>query len=294
MPGWPDQTRLSEAKAEGQSAARLFRLPFRDRVWSGLSGNWAGAGVGSSIDFQDHRPYTPGDDPRYINWQAYARTGNYSMKLYREEVSPTVDLVLDDSPSMFFEDSKARRTLELFFFAAESSLQNGSSLCVYRAGAGDVKAVPVESIRAGSLDQPGADGEEAGVPNLSRVPFRQGSLRVIITDLLFPTPPAEVVRTLAAGRGRGVILAPYCESESEPDWFGNIELVDCEGKGTRHQRIDSALLDRYSTAYQRHFELWTEESRRLGIASARVASRNTLGEVLRAEALSSGAVEPWT
>ncbi|MFN9663179.1 MAG: DUF58 domain-containing protein, partial [Akkermansiaceae bacterium] len=26
------------------------------------------------MDFQDHRSYSPGDDPRHINWQAYART----------------------------------------------------------------------------------------------------------------------------------------------------------------------------------------------------------------------------
>ena len=73
-----------------------------------------GVGAGSSIDFQDHSPYLPGDDPRYIDWRAYARTGHYIMKLYREEVSPLLDLVLDVSPSLFFEPAKALRVLELF------------------------------------------------------------------------------------------------------------------------------------------------------------------------------------
>ncbi|MEJ6642028.1 MAG: DUF58 domain-containing protein [Akkermansiaceae bacterium] len=40
--------------------------------------------MGSALYFQDHRAYSPGDDPRHINWQAYARTGQYTMKLYRE------------------------------------------------------------------------------------------------------------------------------------------------------------------------------------------------------------------
>ena len=48
--------------------------------------------MGSALYFQDHRAYSPGDDPRHINWQAYARTGQYTMKLYREEFRPVVHL----------------------------------------------------------------------------------------------------------------------------------------------------------------------------------------------------------
>src|SRR4051794_30985311 len=103
-----------------KSASEHLGLPFRSRTWRGQAGAWVGVGSGSSIDFQDHRPYLPGDDPRYIDWRAYARTGHYIMKLYREEVSPLVDLVLDASASMFFDSAKAHRTLELFAFAAES------------------------------------------------------------------------------------------------------------------------------------------------------------------------------
>ena len=104
------------------------RLPFRNRTWRGDGGNWQGAGVGSSIDFQDHRPYLPGDDPRYIDWQAYARTGVYSMKLYREEVSPRVDVALDVSASMFFDDEKRQRAFsptELETTTTRASLPRG-------------------------------------------------------------------------------------------------------------------------------------------------------------------------
>src|SRR5690606_7194204 len=83
------------------------------------NGNVPGNGAGSSIDFQDHRPYVPGDDPRHIDWQAYARSGHYTMKLYREEVRPLADLVLDASPSMFFDPEKRRRTMELAWFCLE-------------------------------------------------------------------------------------------------------------------------------------------------------------------------------
>jgi uncharacterized protein (DUF58 family) len=115
------------------AAAEHFRLPFRSRKWQGRSGNWLGVGAGSSIDFQDHRPYLPGDDPRYIDWRAYARTGAYTMKLYREEVSPLVDLVLDVSHSMFYEPRKALRANELALFSAVSARQAGAALHCYLA-----------------------------------------------------------------------------------------------------------------------------------------------------------------
>ena len=137
MQRWPEDSALRAVQSRMQAAARRVRLPLRNRTWRGEGGNWQGAGVGSSIDFQDHRPYLPGDDPRYIDWQAYARTGHYSMKLYREEVSPRVDVALDVSESMFFDDAKRERSLELFFFCAESALQAGSSLRCHAVGRAD-------------------------------------------------------------------------------------------------------------------------------------------------------------
>ncbi|MGA0333468.1 MAG: DUF58 domain-containing protein, partial [Kiritimatiellia bacterium] len=86
------QTALRE---DARRCTGHLRLCLGERNWQGTQGNWAGAGVGSSIDFQDHRPYLPGDDPRYIDWAAYARSGQTIMKLYREEVRPVVDLVVD-------------------------------------------------------------------------------------------------------------------------------------------------------------------------------------------------------
>src|ERR1700761_2635359 len=124
----PDQQTLRDIHARMQIAAGRLRLPLRSRTWRGQSGNWLGAGTGSSIDFQDHRPYLPGDDPRYIDWQAYARTGHYTMKLYREEVSPLVDLVFDASESMFLDAEKMARGLDLLYFAIESALQSSGSL----------------------------------------------------------------------------------------------------------------------------------------------------------------------
>ena len=272
-------------------AAGRFRLPFRSRNWRGRAGNWAGSGSGSSIDFQDHRPYVPGDDPRHVDWQAYARSGHYVMKLYREEVSPAVDLVLDGSRSMSFEEDKRTRTLELFAFVLESARRNQCASRAWVLGGDGPSPVNLSLFVEGRLDPFDLAGTGAGGAALGEVPFRPGSLRVLLTDALFADPPETVVRPLASGRGRGVVLAPSARSESSPDWLGPLDFEDCESGARRLERIDEARLAEYGARYRSHFALWQAGCRRYGIAFAQIPSEEDLTRALRDRALPEGAVE---
>src|SRR4051812_30498030 len=57
---------------------------------------------GFSVEFADHRPYVPGDDLKYLDWQLFARTDNYYVKRFEEETNLRSYLVLDRSASMGF------------------------------------------------------------------------------------------------------------------------------------------------------------------------------------------------
>jgi len=285
-------------RAAAKAAAKVMRFPFHKQIWRGAHGNWAGAGVGSSIDFHDHRPYVPGDDPRLINWQAYARTGQYSMKLFREEVCPEVDIALDCSLSMIFEAGKRDRVLEIFYFAIENALASGSSIRIFAASANRVEPITLQAALGNDLAQLDKFIESAnasGSPkplDLGAVLFRQYALRVLISDLLFPGSPCELLRALAKGKGRGIMMVPYCASEADPKWAGNCEMVDCETGRTRRMRMDGASAARYRSVYEHHFGLWREEAKPHGISMARIPADKGLTEALKFEGLSSGAVEP--
>ena len=123
-----------------------LRLPLGAQAWKGQAGEFRGAGVGSSIDFQDHRDYAPGDDPRHINWQAFARTGQYSLKLYREDVRPVIDLLVDVSQSMWAEPEKAQRPAELLYFFTLSAQRSGASLQVHFLNGDASRPVSLEAI----------------------------------------------------------------------------------------------------------------------------------------------------
>lgn len=271
-----------------RAVAERITLPLKTGLRR-TSGNVPGAGAGSSIDFQDHRPYVPGDDPRHIDWQAYARSGLYSMKLYREEVRPLADIVLDTSASMFLDEAKTRRTMEIAWFCVESALRIATAVRLFSLQGGFL--TPHEAAR-GWEDLP-LDGarNEGHPPHLSCVPWRAGSLRILISDLLFPAEPGVLIPTLLSARGRAILFVPGCAAESDPDWLGNTELLDCEGEGKRDLRFHSEDLRNYGANYRNHFGLWRGEARRHGVPMACLAAEIDFLEAMTREALPAGAVE---
>ena len=83
-------------------AARALQLRSRREVAGALAGGYRSAFRGGGIEFEESRPYTPGDDVRAIDWNALARTGTAYVKHYREERDQTLLLLVDVSASMAF------------------------------------------------------------------------------------------------------------------------------------------------------------------------------------------------
>ena len=57
---------------------------------------------GFSTEFAHHRPYSPGDSVRHLDWRVYGRTERYYIKLYEAETNFDAYLLLDASSSMRF------------------------------------------------------------------------------------------------------------------------------------------------------------------------------------------------
>jgi uncharacterized protein (DUF58 family) len=72
------------------------------RVDSLLAGDYRSAFKGSGMEFEEVRPYVPGDDVRRIDWNVTARTGDAWLKEFREERELTLLVMLDVSGSVQF------------------------------------------------------------------------------------------------------------------------------------------------------------------------------------------------
>src|SRR5437016_13492922 len=54
---------------------------------------------GFSAEFTEYRPYTPGDDPRYLDWRVFARSDRYFIKKLEAETNLRCYLLVDNSLS---------------------------------------------------------------------------------------------------------------------------------------------------------------------------------------------------
>ena len=58
---------------------------------------------GFSIEFAEHREYSPGDDLRHVDWKVFGRTDKFYLKQYEDETNLVCYLVLDISESMAYK-----------------------------------------------------------------------------------------------------------------------------------------------------------------------------------------------
>src|SRR3954468_24884244 len=65
-----------------------------------LSGLHRSPHHGFSVEFSEYRQYTPGDDPRHLDWRLFARTDRYYIKRFQEETNLRCHLLVDLSQSM--------------------------------------------------------------------------------------------------------------------------------------------------------------------------------------------------
>src|SRR5690349_12574511 len=100
---------LREYLNEGERAGQRYVLGLPRQTPRGTTGVALAQRAGSSLEFKDHRDYQAGDDLRHIDWNAFARSDQLSVKLFREEISPHVDVVLDGSRSMALEGTAKER-----------------------------------------------------------------------------------------------------------------------------------------------------------------------------------------
>lgn len=92
-----------------------------------LAGQYLSVFKGQGMEFDEVRPYTPGDDVRSIDWNVTARMGAPYIKRYQEERELTVLLVVDISASQDFGSqgrSKRQAAVELSALLAFSAIHN--------------------------------------------------------------------------------------------------------------------------------------------------------------------------
>ena len=126
--------------AEIAQSVRRIQVVTGRQVAEVMAGAWHSVFKGRGMEFDEVRPYVPGDDIRTIDWNVTARTGEPHVKRYVEERELTVMLVVDVSGSLDFGSgrrSKLEAAVELSALLALSAIANGDKvgLLLFHGGA---------------------------------------------------------------------------------------------------------------------------------------------------------------
>lgn len=98
------QQQLSDPKVVG-AVSRLEFLA-REVVEGVISGLHKSPYHGFSVEFAQHREYTPGDEIRYIDWRVAARSDRLYVKEFEEETNLKAHLLVDTSDSMRYQGAR--------------------------------------------------------------------------------------------------------------------------------------------------------------------------------------------
>jgi uncharacterized protein (DUF58 family) len=191
---------------------------------------------GSSLEFAEHRLYVPGDDPRGIDWRAYARSDRLVVRRYHEERRLPVRILIDASISMTYGSKLDMATLTAAMLGL-LTLDAGDDLEVLMHGLNERRSPPLHGTvgaeRLCSFLEQDEGGRKADAVQLLERIRTQNTTRclvIVISDFLGEiTPLAELVNALT-GMGHDLaaiqILDPS-ELELPLEW-GDSLLQDRE------------------------------------------------------------------
>ncbi len=282
--------------------AQVARLDLRAKfiVEGFLSGLHSSPFQGFSVEFSEHRKYSPGDDLKDLDWNVYAKTDRYYVKKFQAETNVTGYLVMDLSASMDWcgvremEKAKVAGTQHLksatFAEGEERLTKFEYSVCLAAAlgylmihqqdpvglvtcGEKLRDVLPPKSKRTqlgnilallSNLKPTGQTDLAHGLHQLAAM-IRSKSLIMVFSDLLTDTD--ELLKSLYHLRHRGneiILFHVLDEAEVEFPFEGLVEFVDVES--TEELQLDAkGMREDYRASVDEFRAKFKEESFKAGI-----------------------------
>jgi uncharacterized protein (DUF58 family) len=198
---------------------RIKSLEMRARVV--VEGFWKGLHKspyhGFSVEFSEYRPYTKGDDPRFIDWKVVARSDRVFIKKFEDETNLRCTLLVDQSQSMGYGSAgytKAGYAATLAATLAYFLMGQGDAVGLATFDEKPDQAIPARN-RPGHLrrlmvrlDQaPRGQGTDLIAPlrAISELITRRGVF-VLISDLLAPIEQLEKNLGYLAAAGHDLVI----------------------------------------------------------------------------------------
>src|SRR3989449_3935193 len=208
-------------------------LQVRRAVSGQMAGERRSRKRGHSIEFADFRNYTPGDDFRLIDWNAYARLDRFMLRLFTAEEELPLSLCVDLRGWMDWGTPNkavpARRLAGAIAYVALAALDR-VRLTVFADGPTSGGA-PYRGRRAAAeLFARLQSFPAGGVTNYEKLVWPIGRQRpgmsVLITDGLGEPGVDVALAAMQRAQQEGAVLQLLAPQEVPLDWSGDARLKD--------------------------------------------------------------------
>jgi uncharacterized protein (DUF58 family) len=254
-----------------RALAALAGLKLRaEKVAAGvLAGRHLSRSKGESTDFVEHQPYSPGDEPRRIDWRVFGRSDRFLVRQQEAEKNLRLVLLVDFSASMSYasgELSKIDYACILAAALASLALRQGDVVGLVAVKEGQPLLVPpaggAEHLRelVGLLEHTACSGGTQLAPAVEKAASFLGraGLLLLFSDLFDPQPAwARALKLQAAGGRQAMVFHVLDRDEAEFPFEDPAQFESLEDE--RKIVVYPRELRRH---YLREFNSWMEELRR--------------------------------
>lgn len=240
--------------------------------------------IGSGLEFADHRPYTPGDDIRYLDWTVWVRLRHALIRLYEEDEDLPIRLVVDVSDSMATRDGlKLRYAMQVAAALAYVGLANLDRVgvtCLSERTHVELPAVRgkgrifrvFEFLK--NVEVGGATALRQGC-NRVAAQTRQPGITVVLSDFYDLDGAFDGLNLLRFRKHEPIAIQIIDPNEADPTRSGlrgDVRLADCEGGDARDVTLSHATLVAYRDAHERFCQKLESDCRSRGIAYVRATT----------------------
>ncbi len=272
-PATPSPTGLLDA--EMMSRLEQLELLTRKIFRGSMKGERRSKRRGESVEFADFRNYVPGDDLRFLDWNAYARLDKLFLKLFLEEEDLHLSILFDTSKSMDWgRPHKGRYAKRLAAALGYIGLCNYDRVSLYAFS--DFLQYEMNGMRGKRMTAQMLQFLEAvdlaGGSNLANtckhyaVRHPQRGIVVLISDFL-DKAGCETGLSYLLGRQLDLyviqVLAP---DELEPALTGDLKLKDVEDGDLAEVTVTRALVNRYKQNLQTYCQSLKDYCSRRGVS----------------------------
>lgn len=279
-----------------QREARLLKQ-WPGRVLSRLSGSYLSRFKGRGMEFDEARPYQPGDDIRNMDWRVTARTNKPHSKVFREERERPVLLWVDFRSSMFFGSQRCYKSVlaaQVAGLMAWKAIQQGDRLGALMFSEGShlehrpeggkpatlhvIKQLSAFSRGAEKVPEPDDQSAERALTRLRQV-TRPGSLVYLISDFRFSFDQLESTLNRLAKHNEPMLIQVSDPLERQLPRAGIYRVSD----GAKESEINSAgkrsRLD-YENRFERHQQGLRDLAKRTGVHYRHISTEQSALEGL--------------